>query len=212
MLAKTVLPQPVGQASYRQRPLNPTKCLSQRRRVTSKVSEFESMPIPCSEVGLPSQPIYSYAQVAFETKPGIDFHNITQDVQAEIEKTGLQEGVVTVISRHTTTAIAINEDELRLRDDIRQFLRRLAPPGEPYLHNDLHLREAPKDWPGGWEAWAKQEPENAHSHLLSMMLGNSESIPVTGGKLAIGVWQSILVVELDGPRKRTVGFQLMGRT
>ena len=43
--------------------------------------------------------------------------------------------------------------------------------------------------PGGWEAWAAQEPENAHSHLLSMLLGNSETIPVTGGKLALGTWQ-----------------------
>lgn len=34
-----------------------------------------------------------------------------------------------------------------------QFLRKLAPPSDPYLHNDLHLREAPADWPGGWQAW-----------------------------------------------------------
>ncbi len=115
-----------------------------------------------------------------------------------------------------------------------QFLRKLAPPGEPYLHNDLHLREAPEGWPGGWAAWAAQEPENAHSHLLSMVLGNSETIPVTGGKLALGQWQvgpalwlaalpaahvsdpaalplqSALLVELDGPRKRTVGVQIVG--
>jgi thiamine phosphate synthase YjbQ (UPF0047 family) len=42
---------------------------------------------------------------------------------------------------------------------------------------------------GGHAAWAAQEPENAHSHLLSMMLGNSETIPITGGKLALGTWQ-----------------------
>ena len=45
-----------------------------------------------------------------------------------------------VLSRHTTTAVVLNEDEPRLADDVRQWLRRLAPPGEPYLHNDLHLR------------------------------------------------------------------------
>ncbi|PSC67996.1 acetamidase [Micractinium conductrix] len=91
---------------------------------------------------------------------------------------------------------------------MRQFLARLAPAGQPYLHNDLQYREAPIGWPGGWEAWAAQEPENAHSHLLSMVLGNSETIPITGGKLALGQWQSVMLVELDGARARTVGVQL----
>jgi hypothetical protein len=44
-------------------------------------------------------------------------------------------------------------------------------------------------WPGGWEAWAAQEPENAHSHLLSLMLGNSETVPISKGELKTGVWQ-----------------------
>ena len=42
---------------------------------------------------------------------------------------------------------------------------------DPYLHNDLHLRDGPPDWPGGNEAWRAQEPVNAHSHLISMLLG-----------------------------------------
>jgi thiamine phosphate synthase YjbQ (UPF0047 family) len=97
-----------------------------------------------------------------------------------------------------------------LLDDIRQWLRKLAPPGDPYLHNDLHLRSGPPDWPGGDDAWRAQEPINAHSHLLSLMLGNSETVPVAGGKLKTGTWQSILLVELDGPRPRTVGVQVVG--
>ena len=109
------------------------------------------------------------------------------------------------------SAITINEAEPRLMDDVRQFLRKLAPPEYPYLHNDLHLREAPDGWPGGWEAWAAQEPENCHSHLLSMLLGNSETVPVVDGELTIGTWQSVMLVELDGPRKRTVGVQVVGQ-
>jgi hypothetical protein len=70
-----------------------------------------------------------------------------------------------------------------------QFLRKLAPPSDPYLHNDLHVREAPEYWPGGHAAWSAQEPENAHSHLLSMVIGNSETVPVTKGQLALGTWQ-----------------------
>ena len=45
---------------------------------------------------------------------------------------------------------------------------------DPYLHNDLHLRDGPPDWPGGNEAWRVQEPVNAHSHLISMLLGEME--------------------------------------
>lgn len=55
-----------------------------------------------------------------------------------------------------------------------------------------------------------QEPINAHSHLLSIMLGNSETVPVTAGRMTLGTWQSLMLVELDGPRKRTVGVQIVG--
>ena len=70
-----------------------------------------------------------------------------------------------------------------------QWLRKLAPPTDPYLHNDLHVREAPEGWPGGHAAWVNQEPINAHSHLLSVMIGNSLTVPVSKGKLCLGTWQ-----------------------
>ncbi|GMH35934.1 hypothetical protein BSKO_03802 [Bryopsis sp. KO-2023] len=151
-----------------------------------------------------------YRNISVETEPGVALYDITPQIEAVMEDCKVGQGFVNVISRHTTTGITINEFETRLVDDVRMFLRKLAPPGDAYLHNDLHLREAPENWPGGWEAWADQEPENAHSHLCSMMLGNSESIPVLDGKLSIGQWQSVILVELDGPRKRSVGIQVVG--
>lgn len=57
----------------------------------------------------------------------------------------MQEGWVNVVSRHTTTAVTLNECESRLMDDVRQFLLKLAPPSYPYLHNDIHLRPATED-------------------------------------------------------------------
>ncbi|WIA37706.1 hypothetical protein OEZ86_014591 [Tetradesmus obliquus] len=159
-----------------------------------------------------STQVFDYTQIEIETIPGIALFDITPQIRQRVQQLGVTEGFVNVLSRHTTTAVAINEYETRLLDDIRQFLRKLAPPSDPYLHNDLHLREAPADWPGGWEAWAAQEPENAHSHLLSMVLGNSETVPVSKGQLCIGTWQSVMLVELDGPRKRTVGIQVVGTT
>jgi secondary thiamine-phosphate synthase enzyme len=78
-------------------------------------------------------------------------------------------------------------------------LRKLAPETEKYLHNDLHLRDVPPD-----------EPMNAHSHLMAMMLNNSEIIPIVDGDLALGTWQSVLFFELDGPRSRSILIQISG--
>ena len=167
--------------------------------------------MPRSDASVRGALAFDYTQLELDTKQGISLHDITAEITSAVEEAGVTNGYVNVLSRHTTTAVTINEAEPRLMDDVRQFLRTLAPPDAPYLHNDLHLREAPDGWPGGWEAWAAQEPENCHSHLLSMLLGNSETVPVVDGKLALGTWQSVILVELDGPRKRTVGVQVVGQ-
>lgn len=137
--------------------------------------------------------------VEVETEPGIGIYNITPKIKDLLESTAIQNGQVLIFSRHTTTALAINEDEKRLLDDIKVHLRKLAPESERYLHNDLHLRDVPDD-----------EPMNAHSHLMALMLSTSEVIPIMNGKLALGTWQSVLFFELDGPRKRTVFCQITG--
>jgi secondary thiamine-phosphate synthase enzyme len=116
-----------------------------------------------------------------------------------IASTSITNGQVIVFSRHTTTALAINEDEQRLLEDTKVYLRKLAPESERYLHNDLHLRDVPED-----------EPMNAHSHLMAMTLSTSEVIPIVDGKLALGTYQSVLFFELDGPRTRTVFCQISG--
>lgn len=134
-----------------------------------------------------------------ETKMGIGIYNITPQIQEILEATRLKNGQVLLFSRHTTTALAINENEERLLEDIKVHLRKLAPESGTYLHNDLHLRDVPPD-----------EPANAHSHLMAMMLSTSEVIPVIESQLGLGTWQSVLFFELDGPRKRTVLVQLSG--
>jgi thiamine phosphate synthase YjbQ (UPF0047 family) len=165
---------------------------------------------PASSPTVSPKLITDYKELKVPTLKGIHLTDISKDIQDVITETGLKDGIISVISRHTTTSITINEMEGRLVDDIRQYLLKLAPPDYPYLHNDLHLRDGPPDWPGGNEAWRAQEPINAHSHLLNLVLGSSESIPVKDGKLMIGTWQSVIMVELDGPRTRTVGVQVVG--
>ena len=133
------------------------------------------------------------------TESGVCLFDVTPQIRAHLAQSGIRNGFAVVASRHTTTALTINENEARLLTDVRGFLQRLAPAGDDYLHNDIHLRDCPPD-----------EPKNAHSHLLAMLLGSSEAIPVVEGELALGRWQSVMLVELDGPRERTVSLQLCG--
>ena len=137
--------------------------------------------------------------IQLETGEGISLHDITNDIDVAVEQSGIKNGFLTVTSQHTTTAISINEHEERLLEDIKTFLTRLAPPENKYLHNDIHLRDCPPD-----------EPENAHSHLAAMMLGSSEAIAVADGELVLGQYQSVMLVELDGSRKRKVSVQVIG--
>ena len=141
------------------------------------------------------------------TGNGIALYDITPQVKGVLERSGVTNGVASVISRHTTTALTINECEPRLMDDVRQFLAKLVPANHPYLHNDLQFRDIPVPFVG---KWPDDEPINAHSHILSMLLGQSDSVPVTEGKLVLGTYQSVIFVELDGPRERKIGCQVHG--
>jgi len=134
-----------------------------------------------------------------ETESGITICNVTPHIEKLLAQTSIHNGQVLIFSRHTTTALAINENEQRLLKDIKVYLRKLAPDSDRYLHNDLHLRDVPDN-----------EPMNAHSHLMAMTLSTSEVIPIVDGKLALGTWQSVLFFDLDGPRKRTLFVQITG--
>ena len=133
------------------------------------------------------------------TGNGIALHDVTPEVESCLANSGIRTGFVTITSRHTTTALTINENEARLLEDVKMFLTQLIPPGAKYLHNDIHLRDCPPD-----------EPENAHSHLAAMLLGSSEVVPVSEGGLVLGQYQSIMLVELDGSRSRNLTVQICG--
>ena len=137
--------------------------------------------------------------IEIETKPGINIHNITPQIKDFLIETEIKNGQVVVFNKHTTTALAINEYEERLLVDIQNHFAKFAPADAKYLHNDLHLRDVPPD-----------EPENAHSHLIALSLNNSELVPIVEGKLALGTYQSVLFIELDGARKRQVLVQITG--
>jgi len=137
--------------------------------------------------------------IELDTGKGITLHDLMPGIKDAIANSGIKNGFVTVTSQHTTTAIAINENEARLVEDVKTFLNRLIPPNDRYLHNDIALRDCPPD-----------EPENAHSHLAAMLLGSSEVIALVEGQLQLGQYQSVMLYELDGPRKRKVNVQVYG--
>jgi secondary thiamine-phosphate synthase enzyme len=90
---------------------------------------------------------------------------------------------VTVFSEHTTTGVTVNEAESRLLSDFETALPDLVPDS-------------------GWQH--DEIDDNADAHVRSLLLGPDVTIPVVDGSLALGRWQSVLFVECDGPRRRTV--------
>ena len=155
-----------------------------------------------------------YEELPVKTNTGTSLVDITQQVADIVKTCGCKEGVVTVLSKHSTVGIIIQEWEPRFVDDARQFLLKLAPPNYPWLHNDNDYRVGPSDWPGGdtaWRAFRATQTPNAHSHIIAMLCGTSESIPIHNSALSIGKYQNIIVVDADGPKeKRTIIVQVMG--
>merc|ERR1719247_2787726 len=127
----------------------------------------------------------------------VDF---TEQAQAVVDASGCKEGVCTVLCKHSTVGVMLNEWEPRFVDDARHFLLKLAPREGHYLHNDLDYRVGPPDWPGGddaWRAFRASQPVNAHSHLIAMLAGTSESVPIHEGAMKIGTYQNIIIIDAD---------------
>jgi secondary thiamine-phosphate synthase enzyme len=125
----------------------------------------------------------------------IEVVDITERVRAWVRETGIRDGLLTLISLHTTARMHVNERDAALQRDMVDFLTRLVPREGPYAHN--------VDTVDG--------RDNAHAHLLGLFVNASETIPVTDGDLLLGSWQSLFFIELDGPRaQREVQLQLLG--
>ena len=133
--------------------------------------------------------------VELNTKQETELIDITRMMESLVRKSGIKEGQACVYTQHTTSAIVINEREEGLEKDMVLFLNTIVPPRKNYLHDS-----APLDG-----------RLNAHSHLQSLLLQASQTIPVIKGALALGSWQKIFFAELDGPRpSRRFLVQILG--
>lgn len=125
-----------------------------------------------------------------DTSKRMEILDITLEVQKIIDESSIFNGVINVYSKHSTSAIVVNENETGLLKDFENILNEIVPENNGYKH-DI-------------------SDNNADSHLRSLFLGSSETIPFSDKKLDMGTWQSVFFVELDGPRKRGVELTLIG--
>jgi len=102
-------------------------------------------------------------------------------------------GLVNIFSRHTTAGVRILENEKLLLADYERILEQFAPKTGFYAHNIIDARDVPPT-----------ERINGHSHIRTLFFPTSETIPIVKGKMLLGKWQRIFLVELDPLREREI--------
>ena len=122
------------------------------------------------------------------TSKSFEIIDITSQINELID---IEAGIVSIFSRHSTSAIVVNENESGLLADLEFMLNNLVSDKFSYQHDRID--------------------NNAKSHLKSFLLSSSESLPVKNSKLDLGTWQSVFFIELDGPRRsRTITLTMVG--
>jgi secondary thiamine-phosphate synthase enzyme len=138
--------------------------------------------------------------VSVETRSPLEFVDITDVLSRAVKEVGLMEGLLVVQTRHTTTGVMINEHEPLLLADLEAMFERLAPVAAAYAHDDFSCRT--NVGPG--------ERRNGHAHCRAALLRASESIAVSDGRLSLGRWQRVFLVDFDGGQRREVSLTLLG--
>lgn len=133
-------------------------------------------------------------ELNIKTKGNCDVINITDQVVAAVTRSGLTAGTVTVFNVGSTAGITTTEYEPGLADyDLKAAFEKIAPENARYEHE---------------ETW---HDDNGHAHVRATLLGPSLSVPVVGGRLTLGTWQQIILIDFDTrARTKTVICQMVG--
>ena len=116
--------------------------------------------------------------------------DITSQVGERVARSGVKSGLCHVMVLHSTAAVIVNETaDPNIGRDVITALERAVPEHADWLHDRID--------------------DNAHSHIKAAILGPSELVPVRGGELVLGTWQRLMLLEFDGPRKRSVSVQML---
>jgi secondary thiamine-phosphate synthase enzyme len=128
------------------------------------------------------------------------FTDITDILQGIVDRDGVTEGCIVVYCHHTTCGLKVMENELLSLSDIDDFLEGQIPQNGKYAHDKIHLREVPVT-----------ERINAASHIRMLYFQSAITIPIVGGKIPLGEWQTIFLVDLDyaPSRERTLTVVVM---
>jgi len=122
------------------------------------------------------------------TNKNFEIIDITSQINNLID---VETGIISIFSKHSTSAIVVNENEEGLLNDLEFTLNNLITDKFSYSHDRID--------------------NNARSHLKSFLLSSSECLPIKNGKLDLGTWQSVFFIELDGPRSnRTITLTIIG--
>jgi secondary thiamine-phosphate synthase enzyme len=132
----------------------------------------------------------------FKTTERVELKSITREIAAFVEQIPIRDGIVQIVSLHTTAGLMLNETQGALLSDIASFFEQIIPRGVYYKHNDPLLSDCDR--------------KNADAHLRVMVSGQSLSIPIVDGRLKLGTWQNVLLTEFDGPNNRKIHVQVMG--
>ena len=119
--------------------------------------------------------------------------NVTAEARQGLARAGIRSGLAVLSVAHTTCGVCINEDEPGLRLDLERLaatLVDLVKPAEGFQHDRVD--------------------DNARAHLTAVLLGHSVTLAVREADLALGTWQSVLLVEIDGPRQRRLDMVFLG--
>ena len=116
--------------------------------------------------------------------------DITDEVQELVSRSGVSNGLCHVMVLHSTAAVILNEnDDPNVGVDVLTALDRAVPDHAGWLHDRVD--------------------NNAHAHIKASILGASELMPIEGGRLQLGTWQGIMLMEFDGPRRRKVAVRIL---
>ena len=133
------------------------------------------------------------ATVEVSTQGCGDVIDVTAQVTASVEKSGIRNGIVCIANPGSTAGITTIEFEPGAVADLKAALKKLAPEKARYRHNDT--------WDDG----------NGFAHLRSALVGASQAFPVRDGTIALGTWQQIVFLDFDNrPRRRRIIIQVVG--
>jgi secondary thiamine-phosphate synthase enzyme len=132
-------------------------------------------------------------QLRFSTEGDGDVIDLTEGVQSVLDSAGVENGIVSLFVPGSTAAVTAMEYEPGGVQDLRAALDRLVPAEGDYAHNRLN------------------HDTNSHAHIRAAIVGPSETVPVRDGRLELGTWQQLVLVDFDDrPRQRSVVVQVIG--